>query len=150
MNVIEQHKQMPGLDFLRHQIATGDQSSMAQLFGMRIVEAEDGHSVIEVEPSDKYYNPMGRVHGGFAATVLDSALGTAIMTKMAAGVGYGTVNLSINYVRKIDIGTGVMRAEGRVLHAGRTMFTAEAKLVDSAGKLYAHGNGTFLIYPKQS
>jgi uncharacterized protein (TIGR00369 family) len=150
MNVFEQYKQMAGLEFLRHQIETGDQSAMAQLFGMRITEADDGCSVIEIDPSEKYYNPMGRVHGGFAATVLDSALGTAIMTKMAAGVGYGTVNLSINYVRKIDVDTGTLRAEGRVLHAGRTMFTAEAKLVDKAGKLYAHANGTFLIYPKQS
>jgi acyl-CoA thioesterase len=150
MNVFEQYYELSGLDFLRQQIVTGDQSPMAQLFGMRIVEADDGRTVIEAQPTSNYYNPMGRVHGGFAATVLDSALGSSIMTKMGAGVGFGTVNLSINYVRKIDAETGILRAEGRVLHQGRTMLTAEAKLADMAGKLYAHANGTFLVYPKQS
>jgi uncharacterized protein (TIGR00369 family) len=150
MNVFEKRQELSGLDFLRNLVYSGDQSPMATLFEMRVVEADPGRVVVTAEPSAKFYNPMQRVHGGFAATVLDTALGCAVMTKLDVGVGYGTVNLSINYVRKIDADTGLLRAEAHVLHPGRTMLTAEGKLVDQAGKLYAHATGTFLVYPKQA
>jgi acyl-CoA thioesterase len=150
MSVFDNYQNLSGLEFLKGLANKGDRSPMAELFGMQIISVEPGHATLEALPTEKFYNPMQRVHGGFAATVLDSVLGCAVMSKLDAGVGYGTVNLSINYVRKIDVETGVLTATGTVLHTGRTMFTAEAKLVDKAGKLYAHANGTFLLYPKQS
>jgi uncharacterized protein (TIGR00369 family) len=150
MSVFEDHQTKSGLEFLLGIANKGDRSPMAELFGLQVVAVEEGKATIEATPKKDFYNPMQRVHGGFAATVLDSALGSAVMTKLAAGVGIGTVNLSINYVRKIDVDVGTLTAIATVLHAGRTMFTAEAKLVDKAGTLYAHANGTFLVYPKQS
>ena len=71
-----------------------------------------------------------------------------MLTKLDKGIGYGTINLNISYVKKIDSGTGLLTCDATVLHAGRTMFTAEGRVVDSQGALYAHGTGTFLIYPK--
>jgi acyl-CoA thioesterase len=89
-----------------------------------------------------------RLHGGYAATLIDSATGCAVQTKLQAGVGYGTIELKVNYVRKIDAEVGRLLCTGTVIHAGRTMLTADAKLTDENGKLYAHGSGTFLVYPQ--
>jgi acyl-CoA thioesterase len=88
-----------------------------------------------------------RVHGGFMATLLDSALGCAVQTKLARGVGYGTIELKVNYVRKLVADTGRMVCTATVLHAGRTMLTSEGKVAGPDGKLYAHGSGTFLVFP---
>ena len=89
------------------------------------------------------------MHGGFAATAIDTALGSAVMTKLAADTGFGTIELKVNYVRKIDAQTGLLTCRGTVIHAGRTMLTADAKLADAKGVLYAHGSGSFMVYPKQ-
>ncbi len=86
------------------------------------------------------------MHGGYAATLIDSALGCAIQTRMGQGAGFGTVELKVNYVRKIDANTGRLLCTGTVLHMGRRLATAEAKVVDETGKLYAHGSGTFMAY----
>jgi uncharacterized protein (TIGR00369 family) len=150
MTVFDDHRTLSGLDFLRGLTKSGDRSPMADIFGIRVIAVEEGRATVEATPTENFYNPMRRVHGGFTATVMDSVLGCAVMTLLPAGVGYGTVNLAVNFVRKIDVDVGTLTAVANVLHAGRTMFTAEAKLVDKAGKLYAHANGTFLIYPKQS
>ena len=88
-----------------------------------------------------------RMHGGYAATLIDSALGCAVQTRLPAEIAYGTIELKVNYVRKIDAATGRLICTGNVIHAGRTMFTADAKITDGNGKLYAHGSGTFLVYP---
>jgi len=114
---------------------------------MRLVAVADGSATFEAVPTSKYYNPQNRVHGGYAATLIDSALGCAVQTKLPAKIGYGTIELKVNYVRKIDADVGRLLCTGTVIHAGRTMFTAEAKVVDDSGKLYAHGSGTFLVYP---
>ena len=139
---------LSGLEFLRKQMQTSDQSPMAQIMGMKIVSVEAGVVKIEATPSERFYNPMMRVHGGFAATLIDSCMGSAVLSKLPAGTGVGTIVLNVNYVGKIDAATGVLTATGTVLHAGRTMLTAEAKLTDVKGKLLAHGTGTFLVYPK--
>lgn len=139
---------LTGLEFLHKAILSGDQSPMARLLNIRVVAAGNGTAQIEGVLSQKFYNPMMRVHGGFIATLIDSALGCAVLTKMAVGIGVGTVNLNVQFVRKIEVSNGPLIATGTVLHAGRTMLTAEAKVADSAGLLYAHGTGTFLVYPK--
>ena len=139
---------LTGLEFLHKAMQSGNQSPMARLLNMRVVSAESGIAKIEGVPSEKFYNPMMRVHGGFIATLIDSALGCAVLTKMAAGIGVGTVNLNVQYVRKVEVSSGPLIATATVLHMGRTMLTAEAKVADSSGVLYAHGTGTFLVYPK--
>lgn len=139
---------LSGLQFLRHQMALGENSPMGTLMNISVIAVEDGMVKLQAVPEAKFYNPMLRIHGGFAATLIDSALGSAVLSKLGVGVGVGTVALNVNYVRKIDVSTGAIVATANVLHAGRTMLTAEAKVHDSAGVLYAHGTGTFLVYPK--
>ena len=136
-----------GLDYLRQRIADWQGSAMAELMNMRLVAVDDGTATFEGFPSERFYNPQMRLHGGYAATMIDSATGCAVQTKLAAGIGYGTIELKVNYVRKIVAETGRLLCTGSVIHAGRTMFTAEAKITDEHGKLYAHGSGTFLVYP---
>jgi acyl-CoA thioesterase len=122
---------------------------MHRHMNQRVVSAGDGMSEIEAVPDTKFYNPMNRVHGGFAAALIDTALGVAVYSKLPEGTQYGTVDLNVKYVRRIDVESGTLLATARVIHAGRTMLTAEARIEDKAGKLYAHGSGTFLVYPKQ-
>jgi len=138
---------LTGLEFLREMIRDGNSSPMATLLNMKLIEVSDGKAVFEAIPSEQFYNPQKRVHGGFMATLLDSALGCAVQTKLARGVGYGTIELKVNYVRKLVAETGRLVCTATVLHAGRTMLTSEAKVAGPDGKLYAHGSGTFLVFP---
>ena len=142
-----ENTQQSGLDYLRQRIDDWHGSAMAETMSMRLIAVADGSATFEAFPSPKYYNPQMRLHGGYAATLIDSATGCAVQTKLPAGIGYGTIELKVNYVRKIDADVGRLLCTGTVIHAGRTMFTAEAKVVDEKGKLYAHGSGTFLVYP---
>ncbi len=119
--------------------------AMAVTLGFRLVAADDGFVAFEGEPSARVLNPMGVVHGGWALTLIDSACGAAGHTTLPAGVGYGTLETKANFVRPIAATTGTLRAEGRVLARGRTILTAEAKLTDAQGKLYAHGTSTCMI-----
>jgi uncharacterized protein (TIGR00369 family) len=144
----EDFKKLTGLEFLHKQIAKGVRSPMAETMNMRVVAVGDGTAQIESVPTAMFYNPMMRIHGGFTATLIDTALGSAVLSKLPKGTGVGTVQLSVSFVRKIDVSTGPLIATAQVLHAGRTMLTAEAKVADAAGVLYAHGTGTFLVYPK--
>ena len=98
-------------------------------------------------PEFRHYNPIGSVHGGFAATMLDSALGCAIFSTLKRGDTWTTLELKINYVRAMTKDTGPVRAEGRVIHRGRTVATSEGDLKDRAGKLYAHASTTCMIFP---
>lgn len=137
-----------GLDYLRGLISDWRGSAMAETMNMRLIAADDGSATFEATPTPAYFNPQMRVHGGYAATLIDSAMGCAVQTKLAANTGYGTIELKVNYVRKIDGKTGRLICKGSIIHAGRTLFTAEARVVDAEGKLYAHGSGTFMVYPK--
>ncbi len=136
-----------GLGLLQEMIRNGNSSAMGELMNMKLTEVSDGKAVLEAFPSEKFYNPQLRVHGGYVATLIDSALGCAVQTKLGGGVGFGTIELKVNYVRKLVAETGRLVCTGTVLHAGRTMLTAEAKVAGPDGKLYAHGSGTFLVYP---
>ncbi len=146
--VSEDFNALTGIEFLRKQMTNTDKAPMAALLNLSIVAVEDGMVKVQGIPSASFYNPMMRIHGGFTATLIDTALGSATLSKLPKGTGVGTITLNINYVRKIDVATGPVIATATVLHAGRTMLTAEAKVEDANGVLYAHGTGTFLVYPK--
>ena len=111
-----------------------------------LVEVEFGKAVFQGTPQLKHYNPIGSVHGGWYATLLDSALGCAVQTTLPAGRGYTTVELGVNLVRGATLKTGPLRAVGTVIHSGRQLATAEARIVGPDGKLYAHGTTTCMVF----
>ncbi len=112
-----------------------------------LIACERGLAVFQGRPKLDFYNPIGSVHGGWAATLLDSCMGCAVHTMLEAGQGYTTAELHVNYVRALEKDTGPVRAEGRVIHAGRRIATAEGKLFGADDRLYAHGTTTCLVYP---
>ncbi len=119
---------------------------MANLLGMSLVEVQEGRAVFAVEPAEWMYNPIGSVHGGIAATLLDSCMGCAIHSTLAAGVGYATSDLQIRYARGMTVDTGRVIAEGTVVHAGRRLATAEGRLtVQATGKLIAHATTACIL-----
>jgi acyl-CoA thioesterase len=124
-------------------------SPMLALMNQKIVMVGDGTATVTAQPEPKFENQMGRMHGGYVATLIDTVMGRAVMTKLPQDTGFGTIDLNVKFIRKIDVATGLLTATANVVHAGRTMFTVEARVADSNGKLYAHGSGTFLVYPKQ-
>ena len=109
------------------------------------MEVEPGHAVFEATPGEQHYNPIGVVHGGIAMTLLDSAMGCAVQTRMAAGGSYTTLEAKTNLVRAVTGTTGKLRAIGKVVHIGKRVATAEARLEDSEGKLYAHATTTCIV-----
>src|SRR5439155_3073164 len=130
---------MTGLDFLQDMIAGKlPQPPMAATLGFRLVEVAQGRAAFEGLPEFRHYNPISSVHGGFAATLLDSALGCAIFSTMAKGETWTTLELKLNLVRGLTKDSGLVRAEGRIIHRGRTVATSEGDLRDKAGKLDAH------------
>jgi uncharacterized protein (TIGR00369 family) len=133
---------MDGLEFMRL-IAAGElpRPPAAEMLGMTITEVERGRVVFALEPTEWMYNPIGTVHGGIAATLLDSAMGCALQTTLDAGVGWTTSDLQIRYVRPMSTDTGRVLAEGRVIHGGSRTATTEGRLfVERDGRLLAHGS----------
>jgi uncharacterized protein (TIGR00369 family) len=122
---------------------------MQALMNMRLLEAEDGLVVFGAVPEEKHYNPRGTVHGAFTAAVLDSAMGLAVFTKLPAGSGQTTIEFKLNFIRPMSGRTGEVRGEGRVVHAGRTIATAEGRLLDRQGRVIAHGSTTCMIFPSE-
>lgn len=147
----EQLKSYDGLAFLKAIIAgTLPDPPFSELMGFHLAEAEQGRAAFEGLPEFRHYNPIGSVHGGFAATLLDSALGCAIFSTLAKGDTWTTLELKLNFVRAMTKDTGPVRAEGRVIHRGRTVATSEGDLKDRAGKLYAHATTTCMIFPAKT
>jgi uncharacterized protein (TIGR00369 family) len=114
--------------------------------GFRLAEIGEGFAVFDMKPEEFHYNPLATVHGGVICTLLDSAMSCAVHTLLPKGRGYTTAELKINFVRPITRETPLVRAEGRVIHPGRQLATAEGKLVDANGRLYAHGVATCLMF----
>jgi uncharacterized protein (TIGR00369 family) len=137
---------LAGLDFLR-KIVAGElpPPPIAHTLDYTLLEVEQGRAVFGIEPAEIHYNPIGMVHGGIPCTLLDSAMGCAVHSTLPAGVGYTTLELKVNIVKAIGKDTGFLRAEGKLIHAGRSTAVAEGRLVDAAGKLYAHATTTCLI-----
>lgn len=119
---------------------------IANLLGFQLTEIGDGWAVFTCEPGEQHYNPIGVVHGGLACTLLDSAMGCAVHSTLAKGLAYTTLELKVNLLRPVTMKTSLLRCEGRIIHAGKRTATAEGKLVDAAGKIYAHATTTCLIF----
>ena len=118
---------------------------IARALGFRMSEVELGRVVFGYEPVFEHYNPLGSIHGGIAATLLDSVMGCAIHSTLKAGVGFTTLEIKVNYVRAMTDKTSLVRAEGKVISAGSRIATAEGRLIDAEGKLLAHSTTTCLI-----
>ena len=119
--------------------------TIGKTVGFRLVEAGEGRAVFEGEWGEHLLNPAGGLHGGWYGLVLDSAMGCAVHSVLPAGTGYTTLEYKVNITRAVTEKTGKLRIEGWVVHQGRRTATAEARVVDAAGKVYAHGSETCLI-----
>jgi uncharacterized protein (TIGR00369 family) len=110
-------------------------------------EVAPGFALFTMTPGYKHYNPIGSVHGGVFATLLDSALGCAVQTTLPAGMGYTSLDLHVKFLRPITVGTGRVRAIGITVHGGRRTALAEARMVDAEERLLAHATSTCLLFP---
>ena len=138
---------MTGLEYVRA-IFEGrlPHPPIAATLGFAGAEAEEGRAVFRSEPGEFLYNPIGVVHGGFAMTLLDSAMGCAVHTTLARGERYTTLETKVNFVRPLTVGTGPVRCEGTILYRGRKVATAEGRVIaERTGKILAHGTTTCLI-----
>jgi uncharacterized protein (TIGR00369 family) len=143
----EQQKAMTGLQFVEG-LANGTLplNTMAKTLGYDIAEAENGCVVVTAEPRDIHLNPAGTVHGGLAATMLDSCMGLAIQSTLDEGIGSTTLEFKISFVRPITPETGPLKAVGTVISRGRRVSTAEGRVTDNKGRLLVHGTTTCLIF----
>jgi len=123
---------------------------ISRLLGFRLVEVAPGLAVFEIAPGEQHYNPIGVVHGGIALTLLDSAMGLSVHTMLAPGAGYTTLESKVNMVRPVTSQCGVLRAVGKVVHMGGRVATSEGRFEDAAGKLYAHGTSTCMVFPPKA
>ena len=141
-------KDMSGLEFLRR-IVDGrlPRPPITETLGFDLAEVSPGFALFTMTPQFRHYNPIGTVHGGVAATLLDSCMSCAVQTTIEAVLGYTTLEIKVNMVRPITEKTGPVRAEGRSLHTGRRSATAEGKILDAAGTLLAHGTTTCIVFP---
>jgi uncharacterized protein (TIGR00369 family) len=143
----DEQKAMTGLEFVQGLAAgTLPLNSMAQTLGYDVIEAESGRVVVTAQPTEAHLNPAGTVHGGLAATLLDTAMGLAIHSTLEKGVSQTTLEFKISLLRPITPETGTIQAEGVVLSRGRRIGTAEGRLTDAHGRLLAHGTTTCLIF----
>ncbi|MEI9992162.1 MAG: PaaI family thioesterase [Rhizomicrobium sp.] len=141
--------QPSGLDVIRSLMnGTSDYRGIAHTLDFKPVEVEEGRVVFEGHPSKKVYNPIGTVHGGYAATLLDSAMGCAVHTRLKAGQGYTTLELKVAYHRALSEVSGPVRAEGKVISLGRRAAFAEGRLLDKDGRLCASATTTCLVFDR--
>jgi len=144
---LAQAKQLSGLEFMRGMMeGKFPPPPIAAALKFELVEVEAGRACFEGVPEFAFYNPIGVVHGGYAATLLDSCMGCAVHASLSVGQAYTTLEFKVNFVRAITDKTGRVRAEGRVIHPGNRAATAEGHLYDAQGKLLAHGTTTCLIF----
>jgi len=136
---------LSGLQQIQSMLAGKLRAPMARTLDFALIEAEEGRVVFEGNPDERTYNPLGTVHGGYAATILDSACGIAVHTRIAPGQGYTTLELKVAYHRAMTADSGPVRAEGVVISMGRRVAFAEAKLTDASGRLIASATSTLLV-----
>ena len=139
---------LAGLDQLKAMIAAGGRPPIGDTLDFTLVEAGDGWAAFEGTPSQSVYNPIGTVHGGYAATLLDSACGCAAHSKLGPSQGYTTLELKVSYHKAMTDKTGPVRAEGRVVAFGRRAAFTEATIKDAAGRLYASATSTLLVFER--
>lgn len=141
----------PGLDGLaqlRALMASGRKPGILTALDFDFVEVESGLAVFSGVAGEKAYNPIGSVHGGYAATLLDSACGCAVHSRLSPTQGYTTLELKVAYHKAINKDSGLLRAEGKVLSMGRRAAFAEARLIDAQGRLYASATSTLLVFER--
>lgn len=139
---------LSGIELLRRVIdGTYPAPTIALRINFALVEVSEGRAVFKGMPSERHLNPLGGVHGGWAATVMDSALGCCVHTLLGPGEAYSTAEMKINYTRPITPQTGIVTCEGKVVHKGRMLAVSEARLTDADGKLLAFGTETCSIFP---
>jgi uncharacterized protein (TIGR00369 family) len=140
-------RRLSGLELLRA-LAAGEvpAPTMGQRLGFRLIEVEEGRVAFEGTPDGGMLNPLGSVHGGWALTLIDSAAGCAVHSRLPAGAGYTTLETKVNFTRAIRPDAGPVRCEGKVLAFGRRIATAEARLIGADGALLAHGTSTLMIF----
>lgn len=138
---------MSGLDYLRA-LQRGELPAppITATLGFGLSEVDEGRVVFHADPGEHHYNPIGVVHGGLGATLADSAMGSAVHTMLPPGVGYTTLEFKINFVRPLTRDSGRVFCEGRVIHVGGRMATAEARITDAEGRLYAHATTTCMVF----
>jgi uncharacterized protein (TIGR00369 family) len=143
----DKRREMSGLAFVQG-LADGTLplNTIAPTLGYDVTEAANGRVVVTAMPNDSHLNPSGTVHGGFAATLLDSCMGLAILSTLDKGLGQTTVEFKISLIRPITPETGLIKAEGTVLNRGRRVGTAEGRITDDKGRLLAHGTTTCLVF----
>ncbi len=142
---------MSGLDYLRSMIEDAVPSSaFCGTLGIRLVEVDHGRTLYLCEPSDQHTNALGISHGGLAAALIDSATGSAVLSTQPVGGRSTTIELKVNFVRPMTAGMGTVRCEGKVIHLGRRIATAEAHITDSRGRLMAHGSATVMVFPDEA
>lgn len=146
MTHVEARRRMSGLEFFQRMLA-GEMPPppMIDLLGIRLAEVEAGRVVFTATCEERFYNGTGVAHGGFAATLLDTALGCAINSAMPAGRRFTTLELKVNLTRPLTKEVGLLRCEAKVVHVGGRTATSEGRIVDAAGKLYAHGTTTCIV-----
>jgi len=141
-------KLLSGFDFVtRMKEGLFPAAPISKVMQFQLTEMEQGRVVFSAQPSAEFYNPLGTIHGGYTTTLLDSCMGCAVHSTLPVGMAYTTLEIKINFVRPITEKTGPVRAEGKVISAGKRVATAEGRLVDANGKLYAHATTTCLIFP---
>ena len=147
MPLAQAARTMSGIEFLRA-VRDGKLSAapIQELIGMRLAEVEEGSAVWELVPAEQHYNPIGVAHAGIAATLLDSAMACAVHSTLPVGKGYTTLEFKVNLVRGVTLKSGKLRATGKLVHSGRTTATAQARLEDASGTLYAHASSTCIIF----
>lgn len=139
-------RSMSGLEYLQGLIhGTLPAPAFAPTTGIRPVELAEGRVVFEGEPRSEFYNPMGIIHGGWVATLLDTGMACAVHSALKPGEAFTTLSMNVTYVRPVTEQTGRLRCEGVVLHVGGRIASAEGKVYDAAGNLVAHGSETCLI-----
>ena len=148
MNVSALEPGLTGLEQIRAMVAMGGVAPIGETLDFALIEADDGRVVFEGRPTERVYNPIGTVHGGYAATLLDSACGCAVHTKLSPTQAYTTLELKIAYHKAMTRETGVVRAEGKVITIGRRAAFAEARITDAQGRLYASATSTLLVMDK--
>jgi uncharacterized protein (TIGR00369 family) len=143
----DRQREMSGLEFVRGLVeGTLPLNTIAETLGYDIIEAENGRVVVVAEAKNTHLNPAGTVHGGLAATMLDSCMGLAIQSTLEKGVSSTTLEFKISFIRPITPETGLVKAEGTVINRGRRVGTAEGRLTDTKGRLLVHGTTTCLIF----
>lgn len=150
MNLLEQADAATGLEQLRGWLASGQQPAIGETLKFSLVEVSEGRAVFAGTPGTHAYNPIGSVHGGYAATLLDSACGCAVHTALGSEQAYTTLELKIAYHRALTASTGPVRAEGKVVSIGKRVAFAEARITDEAGRLYASATSTLLVFERKA